>query len=54
VSALPAGCRVIAIPIAHGYDLLALYLTPSPAVDRAIRERGWPVYGIRREGRATR
>lgn len=45
---LPADARVVAIPFHPDYDVLALYLTPSPAVERAIRERGWQVYPIAR------
>jgi len=29
-----------------GYHVPAVYLTPNPAVERQIREHGWPVYGI--------
>jgi len=39
----PAGLKALEIPIDRGYRLVVLYLTPSPAVDRAIREHGWRV-----------
>ena len=39
----PAGLKALEIPIDRGYRLVVLYLTPSAAVDRAIREHGWRV-----------
>jgi arabinofuranosyltransferase len=39
----PEGLRAIEIPIDRGYRLVALYLTPHPAVDRLIAARGWRV-----------
>ncbi len=37
---LPADAVVLEIPVASGYNLQTLYLTPHPAVDRLITERG--------------
>ena len=42
----PPGLVALEIPIDRGYRLVALYLTPHPAVDRAIRERGWRVRAV--------
>jgi len=39
LSRLPAGAVVLEIPVASGYSLQAIYLTPHPAVDRLIAER---------------
>lgn len=39
----PRGLKALEIPIDRGYRLVVLYLTPSAAVDRAIREHGWRV-----------
>lgn len=35
---------VVAIPISPAESILAWYLTPSPALDARIRERGWPTW----------
>jgi len=43
---LGAEARVVEIPVKTGYHVPAVYLTPNPAVERQIREHGWPVYGI--------
>ena len=40
----PATGVVVAMPITPGRVLLAWYLTPHPAIDRAIEERGWRVW----------
>ncbi len=36
---LPASAVVLEIPVASGYSVQAIYLTPHPAVDRLIAER---------------
>jgi hypothetical protein len=38
---LPADAAMLEIPVSRRYRLIALYLTPCEAVDRAIREHGW-------------
>lgn len=43
---LPAGTRVVEIPVRPGYRLLALYLTPSQQVDRVIAANGWRTYPV--------
>ena len=37
----PGGARILAIPMSEDRLLLALYLVPSPEVERAIAEHGW-------------
>ena len=43
---LGAEARVVEIPVKPGYHVPAVYLTPHPAVERRIRQHGWPVYAI--------
>lgn len=45
---LPPTARVVEIPIANHDVWTAIYLTPHPAVDRAIATRGWRVSPIER------
>ena len=40
-SKLPAGVGVLEIPVRPDLGMLAYYLGPSPAVEEAIRSRGW-------------
>ncbi len=40
LSHLPVDAVVLEIPVADGYSLQTLYLTPHPAVERLIAERG--------------
>ena len=49
---LPPIARVVEIPIANDDIWMAIYLTPHPAVDRAIAARGWRVFPIERVCRA--
>jgi len=49
---LPPTARVVEIPIANDDVWMAIYLTPHPAVDRAIATRGWRVLPIERACRA--
>lgn len=37
----PAGTRVVFIPFAQGRELMAIYLTPTPEMDRRIERLGW-------------
>ena len=39
----PEAARMVRIPIADGYTLLALILTPDPAVETTIAREGWAV-----------
>jgi arabinofuranosyltransferase len=41
---IPADARVVEIPITATHHLRVLYLTPSPSVDRLIREGRWRVF----------
>ena len=50
---LPPTARVVEIPIANDDVWMAIYLTPHPAVDRAIATRGWRVFPIERVCRAS-
>jgi arabinofuranosyltransferase len=43
---IPAGTRVVEIPVRRGYRLIALYLTPSPRVDAVIAANGWRTYPV--------
>jgi arabinofuranosyltransferase len=45
---LPPEAAVVEIPISPGRRLAALYLTPSPAVEAAIRAHGWSRYPVAR------
>jgi hypothetical protein len=45
---LPENARVLEIPIGAGYRLLALYLEPHAAIDRAIARHDWRVRPVRR------
>jgi arabinofuranosyltransferase len=40
---LPSTLTIVSVPIDAETDMLAWYLTPSPAVDARLRELGWPV-----------
>jgi arabinofuranosyltransferase len=42
----PPGLVAVEIPIDHGYRLVALYLTRTPAIDRVIAARGWKVRAL--------
>ncbi len=43
---IPAGARILEIPIGAGYGVKLLYLTPHPAVDRAIEARELRVWTL--------
>ncbi len=45
---LPEGARMVLIPIAPGRHLVAIYLTPKPAWDRAIARLGWELIELKR------
>ncbi len=45
--ALPEHALLLAIPVTENYTLLAVYLTPHPAVDDAIARHGWTTRPIR-------
>jgi arabinofuranosyltransferase len=45
---LPVGACVVEIPLNPKFSLLALYLTPNPAVDLAIRSRNLRTFPVRR------
>ena len=53
VGAQLVGRRVLQIPIGSGYRVLAIYLTPHPAVDAAIAREGWAASDITPELAAT-
>ena len=36
--------RIVAVPIADNHTLMALYLTPNPAVDDLIASGTWTAY----------
>lgn len=44
LKSIPAGSRMLEIPLHGGYRLLVLYLVPSREVDDAIARHGWPVW----------
>jgi len=46
---LPDHVKVLEIPMDSGYVLVALYLTPSPLVDRVVHEEGWISFPLKEE-----
>ncbi len=49
---LPLTARAVEIPLPAGHYLIAVYLTPSAAVDRAAAANGWRLVPITRGGPA--
>ena len=45
---LPSTLTVVSIPIDAENEMLALYLTRSPAVDARLRALGWQVRALHR------
>jgi hypothetical protein len=43
----PGQARVVALPVDQQYAVLLWELTPTPALDRRIRERGWATAEVR-------
>lgn len=45
---LPSTITIVAVPLDAETDMLAWYLTPSPAVDARLAQLGWRVFSMRR------
>lgn len=49
---LPAHAQVVLVPYSKSKHLLAIYLTPTPAMNRRLEELGWQLVPILRAGQA--